>query len=250
MLNKTLLQGIILLASLYGLLFTAGRIDWMKRLGVPEISASTEKKIGDLFWESISHTDDVITADSICGRVNNLIEILILTNNFSANEFKVHVIDNPVSNAFAMPGGHLVVHSGLLDMCENDEELAGVICHEMAHIRKKHVMKKLRNEIGLSVLLTIGTGNSDPGLIRKTVKMLGAKAYERDMEKEADLSAVDYMLNAKLDPQGFVSILEKFAAQEHESHSDPVLEWISSHPGTADRIVYIKEKINGIKAQN
>ncbi len=244
MLNKTILQGIILLAVLYGLFYSAGRVDWMKRLGVPEISASTEKKIGDLFWESISQTEEEITTDSVTDRVNNLIEILRLSNNFSANELKVHVVENPINNAFAMPGGHLVVYSGLLDICENDEELAGVLCHEMAHIRKKHVMKKLRNEIGLSLLLTIGTGNSDPGLIRQTVKMLGSKAYERDMEKVADLTAVDYMLNAKLDPEGFVSILEKFAANEKKSDTDTISEWISSHPDTGERIAYIRDKIN------
>ena len=74
--------------------------------------------------------------------------------------------------------------------------LSGVIAHELAHIEKKHVIKKLTREIGLSVLVSVISGQSDPGVISQIAKTLSSSAFDRKMEKEADMVGVQYLLNA------------------------------------------------------
>ena len=79
-------------------------------------------------------------------------------NSIDRGKIKVHVLENSEVNAFALPAGHLVIYSGLIDDAGSAEELSGVICHELAHITEKHVMKSLAKELGLSVLISATTG--------------------------------------------------------------------------------------------
>ena len=96
---------------------------------------------------------------------------------------KVHVLNKDEINAFALPNGHLIIYSGLINNSGNQEELTGVICHEIAHIELNHVMKKLIKEIGLSVLISMTTGKGGSEIIKETAKMLSSSAFDRKLEK-------------------------------------------------------------------
>ena len=78
----------------------------------------------------------------------------------------------------------------MLQAFDNENQLGFVICHEIAHIQLSHVMKKLVKEIGLSVLISMTTGKSGSGTIQEGLKLLSSSAYDRNLEKEADLKAV------------------------------------------------------------
>ena len=142
-------------------------------------------------------------------------------------------------NAFALPSGHLIVYSGLIINSDNQEELIGVICHEIAHIELNHVMKKLVKEIGLSVLISITTGNGGSEIIKETAKILSSTAFDRSLEKEADIKAVDYLVNAKVNPEPFANFLYKLSNKEHDATE--YLTWISTHPDLKERAKYIIE---------
>lgn len=247
MIRKTLFQGILLLTAMAGVYYAFSRINWMRTFQVTEMTEAGERKIGDLFWELTRESNTVLEDDSMVYRVDSLIKHICRANRIEPGSIKTHVIQNDEPNAYAMPDGHLVVHSALLNLCENNAELAGVLSHELAHIQKRHVMKKLSNTIGLTVLLSLSTGNSNPTVLKEALKTLSEKAYERDMEKEADLEAVVYMVQADLDPQGFVSILQKFAKSEDALAGHEVFSWIGSHPQTRTRIIYVREQIENYK---
>ena len=142
-------------------------------------------------------------------------------------------------NAFALPNWHLIIYSGLIHNSDNQEEFTGVISHEIAHIELNHVMKKLVKEIGLSVLISMTTGNGGAEIIKETAKMLSSSAFDRNLEKEADIKAVDYLTTAKVNTEPFANFLYKLSDKEHEAPK--YLTWISTHPDSRERAAYIVE---------
>ena len=100
-------------------------------------------------------------------------------------------------------------------------------------------MKKLLSEMGLSVLITLSSGNGSPIIIKEALKRLSSLTYERGLEKEADLKAVDYMIKANVNPSSFANFL--FRQSLNENESSKYLQWASSHPDSKDRSVYINE---------
>ncbi|MDZ7607365.1 MAG: M48 family metallopeptidase [Cyclobacteriaceae bacterium] len=127
-------------------------------------------------------------------------------NDIDRDKIKVHLLFKDEVNAFALPDGHLVIFSGLILESENPEELSGVIAHELAHIKLNHVMTKLMREVGLSVLLSMASGGGGD-MLRETAKMLSSTAFDRALEKEADIKAVDYLIEANISPEPFATFL-------------------------------------------
>ena len=241
---KTLLQGFILILCFFGLFFALQQIDFVTLFKVKKISDTTEKKLGEMIWQTIENTETVVENDS----VNELIDKIVLRitdkNNIDRDQISVHVVENDEINAFAMPGDHLVIYTGLIASCDDESELAGVICHEMAHIQQNHVMKKLVKEIGLSALIAITTGGNSPQLVKKLAKELSSAAYDRELETEADRTGVDYMIKAQLDPEKLADFLYKLASAEYLPEQ---FYWVSTHPESKERAKAIVKYIKGEK---
>jgi predicted Zn-dependent protease len=100
-------------------------------------------------------------------------------------------------------------------------------------------MKKLIKEVGLSVLISITTGESGGQVVKETAGMLSSSAYDRALEKEADLHAADYLVNAQIDPKYFAEFMFKMA-QRNGGTSD-YLTWLGTHPHAEDRALYLTE---------
>jgi predicted Zn-dependent protease len=103
-------------------------------------------------------------------------------------------------------------------------------------------MKKLSKEIGISVLLSITTNGSGGEVLGQTAKVLTSSAFDRAMEKEADLKAVEYLQNAQINPVPFSDLLGRFA--EKESEIEEYISWTSSHPASQERSQYVLEMAN------
>ncbi|WP_166332860.1 M48 family metallopeptidase [Sphingobacterium chungjuense] len=127
-----------------------------------------------------------------------------------------------------------------MDCVGNQEELIGVICHEIAHIELNHVMKNLVKEIGLSVLVSVTAGNAGGEIMKESAKLLSSSAYDRNLEKQADIQAVDYLLKAKVDPHVFADFLYKLSDKALE-----YLSWLRAHPDSRKRADYIIEYSRG-----
>jgi predicted Zn-dependent protease len=157
----------------------------------------------------------------------------------------IKVLKNNEINAFTFPDRHLVVNSNLILNSDYQEELLGVICHEIAHIELNHVMNKLIKEIGLSVLISMSTGNVGTEVLKETVKILSSTAFDRNTEKEADMKAVDYLLKANLNPEYFAGFLKRLSVKEKQESK--YLVWISTHPDSEERAKYISTSIKNKK---
>ena len=189
--RKILIELIISVALLLGVWALLSQVDWMTLFKIEQTTKSTEEKIGDLFWDLLSKSEDEITASSVIAPMDSMLSLICKKNSIDHAKFKFHFLHKDEINAFALPNHHLVVYSGLITACESEEELYGVICHEMAHLEKDHVMNKLVKEIGLSVLISMSTGNGNSQMIKEALKHLSSSAYDRILETEADLTAVD-----------------------------------------------------------
>lgn len=237
--KKTIIQGAISILLFFGTWFALTKINWVTVFKVQKVTDKTEEKLGDLFWEIFQQAEKENKNPSVVNAIDTIITQICKANKIDKEFIKVHIVNKDEINAFALPNGHLVVYSGLIINSDNQEELSGVICHEIAHINLNHVMKKLVKEIGLSVLISITTGNGGSEIVKETAKMLSSSAFDRSLEKEADIKAVDYLIKAKINPEPFADFLFKLSDKENEANE--YLTWISTHPDSKDRAEYIIE---------
>lgn len=235
--RKIILEGTITILLFFGTWFVLTQIDWVKLFKVQQITEKTEKKLGDLFWEVFKKSERENENTLVVTSIDSIVTKVCSANDIDREKIKVSVLNKDEINAFALPNGHLIIYSGLILNSDNQEELTGVICHEIAHIELDHVMKKLVKEIGLSVLISMTTGNGGADLIKETAKMLSSTAFDRRLEKEADLKAIDYLINAKVNPEPFANFLYKLANEENQATQ--YLTWISTHPDSKERAEYI-----------
>ena len=98
-------------------------------------------------------------------------------------------------------------------------------------------MKKLTKEVGLSVLISMTSGNVGSDKIKETVKLLSSSAYDRTLEKEADIKAVDYLVKSNINPEPFANFLYRLAGKDSENAA--YFSWISTHPDSKERAEYL-----------
>lgn len=238
--KKLLVMLFVVIALFAGIWFLMSHVDWVKLFKLEKITQKTEQKLGELLWESYSAGETEAKHPIVYKAVDSLVTKLCKANNIDRSTIKLYVFEKSEVNAFAFPGGHLVVFTGLIHESENQNELIGVVGHELAHIQLRHVMKKLSKEIGLSVLISIATGSGDGAVIAKIVKMLTSTAFDRTMEKQADIKGVDYMIKASIDPLPLADFMQRLADKQ-ESEVGSYLEWISTHPESGARADYIRK---------
>ncbi|MGE5393618.1 MAG: M48 family metallopeptidase [Candidatus Saccharibacteria bacterium] len=231
--RKIFIELIVSVALLLGTWMILSQVDWMKLFNIEQTTKSTEEKVGDLFWDLLKKSETEITSTSAVSVVDSMVTFVCEKNAIDRSQIKVHLLRKDEINAFALPNHHLVVYSGLINACENQQELYGVLCHEIAHMEKNHVMNKLVKEIGLSMLISISTGNGNSEVIRNGLKQLSSSAYDRKLETEADLTAVDYLIKAGIDPQPFANFLYRLA--DETKNLPTQIYWISTHPESKAR---------------
>lgn len=245
--KKTLIQGFISIILFFSTWFVLTKIDWITIFKVEKITNKTEEKLGELFWDTFKKSSKENKNPFVINTVDSLVNKICAANRIDRKNIQIHILEDNEVNAFALPNGHLVVYTGLILNCDNQEELSGVITHEIAHIQLNHVMKKLIKEIGLSVLISMTTGSGSPELIKEAAKTLSSSAFDRDLEKEADLKAVDYLNESKINPEPFANFL--FKLSKNEETSTKYLTWISTHPNSKNRAEYIIENNKGKKTE-
>jgi predicted Zn-dependent protease len=241
---KIALQGLAIAASVFLLWLGLSQFDYVSFFKVKQNGHDLETALGELIWKEIARTEDVVTNDSLVKTLDKLIIPLCEANGIERDSLKVHIIEKDEINAFALPNNHLVVYTGLIVDSKKQEALQGVLGHEMAHIEYNHVMKKLSKEIGFSVLLSATTGGKAGEVVKEIFTTLSSSAYDRSLEKEADMASVDYLIAADIDPKPFADFMYEMAL---DSQMPKEMYWIASHPESEERAQYILEYLKGKK---
>ena len=155
--------------------------------------------------------------------------------------YRITVINDEMVNAFALPDGRIMVYTGILRKMDKQEELAGVLSHEISHVEHRHSMRLLTRSLSGYLLLSLllNDVNGIMTVLVDNAHNLQNLSYSRKFEEEADLSGLDLLRQHKIDPQGMVELF-KILSKEHDIE---IPGWLNSHPVSEDRIKYIREKI-------
>lgn len=156
-------------------------------------------------------------------------------------DFEIVVIDRPEVNAFALPGGFVAVHMGLLEAADSGEEVAGVLAHELHHVTERHGLVRVLRSAGGRVILGLVLGWGDLGALGQYAGSLADLEYDRDQERQADDKGRALLRRAGIDPRG----LARFFERMRQTHGDAPIAFLSTHPAHADRIEAATEDADG-----
>lgn len=156
---------------------------------------------------------------------------------FNQLPWNFYVVEDPAINAFAIPGGHVYVHTGLIANADNAAELAGVVAHEISHVVARHSTQQISRQYGLSVVAGLVLGQ-DPNMLAQIAAQVvagGALArFSREAENEADEIGIRAMAAAGYNPIGMATMFEELL--EHKrGQPGRVEQFFSTHPLTEDR---------------
>jgi beta-barrel assembly-enhancing protease len=148
-----------------------------------------------------------------------------------ASDVDLRVVDVPMVNAVTLPGGHVVVFSGLIGGASSADEVAGVIGHELGHVENRDVLESLLRQFGLSLVL----GGMDGNVGGYTNALLSA-SYSRGAETRADGYAIDMLKRAQVSPMGSAELFQKLGKGEVKAKgAGAVLGYFASHPMSSER---------------
>lgn len=150
----------------------------------------------------------------------------------SKYSYKWYVAEDPAINAFAVPGGYVVVNTGLIQAADSAEEVAGVLAHEVQHVELRHTLKNIIHSLGLRAALSLAMGNIGGSALGDFAANLGELKFSRDLESEADSQGLAALKRAGIAPQGMVTFFDKLRKQE--GASPPAL--LSTHPASEERM--------------
>jgi predicted Zn-dependent protease len=232
MLWMTVLPILLPLVILAGLLIEHERVaTW----AVSFVPVAQERKLGELvFAQARAKLRPVEGPPAAMVR-----EIGARLTRGSAYAFEFHVVEDATVNAFAMPGGFIVVHTGLLALASSAEEVAGVLAHEVQHVERRHSLKAMAKSAGLMVTVGMVFGDLG-GLVALGQDLIGLD-FSRQAEAEADALGLDALVAAGIAPGGMRDFFRKMGEKEKLN-----LGWLSSHPASEDRFAAIDAAIKAL----
>lgn len=201
---------------------------------------SWEKKLGDMAAPQLVGTKKVDDKE-ITEPIEKIGKHLESYSGNKDYDFKFYVVKDDEVNAFALPGGHVIINTGLIEKSASHEEVAGVIAHELQHVYQRHGLEKIVNRLGISFTLMMLLG--DIGSVVDAVggELISLK-FSRDEESEADRLGLELMYKAGVEPKGMVDFFKKLNDINKDMSNLP--EIISTHPSTKQRIKDLEEMVN------
>ncbi len=220
-------------------------VAWINNL----VSIEQEKALGDLIWPKVLSSEVVQEGAKEKIALQKILDALIASNpELSQFKVEVHVSEDPEVNAFALPGGRIVMNRGLIKNA-TPEEILGVMAHELAHIERRHILKSVSGSLGSLVgyiILASITGYDAAGVLM-SVKNFTSLTYSRADEAEADRRGLEFIQNAGFSGQGMVSFFEKLAKEA--TSIEKSLSFMSTHPASEERAATLEGLIQLKKSE-
>jgi beta-barrel assembly-enhancing protease len=209
--------------------------DYVVAWAADHISIANEERLGNSLLEQIKSDGDVIEKGLAVKTVQDIGNRLTQGSHY---HYRWLVKKDKTINAFALPGGIVIVHSALLAKADNANELAAVLAHEIQHVEQRHSLKNMIHSLGWAALLMVVLGdvNTATAVI---IHQVGTMYFSRDIEDEADRLGYQALVHAKITPDGMVTFFQKMAKQA----GGDLPAWVSSHPATSDRIQTIQKML-------
>jgi predicted Zn-dependent protease len=207
------------------------------------VSESQMSQLGATSFEQLKRSDKLARDPVRLGQVQCVVRALSASLP-SRTGWEVQLFDDPNPNAFALPGGKVGVNTGMFTVARNQDQLAGVIAHEMAHVIFRHAGERVSQQmaagVGIQALGAYTGSRTSPQNTRMLMSALGLGAqlgvmlpFSRKHESEADIYGQQYMARAGFDPNGAVALWQNMIAA---SRSGRVPTILSTHPNPQSRV--------------
>ena len=204
-----------------------------------------EQKLGKKLSEDIEKKYEVIEDLNQNSLITEIGNNLVKASEMKEMKFNFRILKVDGPNAFSIPGGYIYVTYDLFDYIQSDDELAGILAHEIAHIIHNHALKQTRDNTKytlLTILAVLLTREPDVALLGKLTAITFLNQYRREYEEEADLTATDLMIKRGYNPVGFLTFLERLYAREMFK-PELNLGIFQTHPETENRVNYVKDML-------
>ena len=233
---------ILLIGGYFGIRAAAGA-------AVHALPTSVDLQVGKQAMASMDLGGPKIENQEVVGAMQSMVDRLSPHVAMEGLQFQIHVVRSDEANAFALPGGQMVLYTGLIENADNPEQVAAVLAHEMSHATLRHGLQRISQTLGIWAGLSLLIGDAG-GLIAagaEVFQIATINSYSRDHENEADAEGVRMMHAARIDPSAMPRFFEKL----EKKHGDlpGMLDWINTHPDHASRISSVERLIADLPEQ-
>jgi beta-barrel assembly-enhancing protease len=227
----------VILSMILGLWFGA---DVLVEIAVSRIPVEWEQKLGESAYRDFLSHQEVVKEGPGVAAVEEMTHRLTEQIQNNPYKFIVTVVKSDVVNAFALPGGYVVVFTGLMKKAESGEEVAGVLSHELNHVLQRHGLERIVKNLGLMTVMAIVFGDQQGlvGMMKQFGVELFTLKFGREQETEADLRGLQLLQRAKIDPSGMIRFFERLSEKDEGR-----MEWLSTHPMSTARAERLKTEL-------
>lgn len=248
------LGGAALLALLGVLMWWS--LDGLSTVAARQIPREWEDKLGSTVMAQYRISHDLLNEKEAEALLRPLTSPLADAITDKKYPLHFYISNDPAINAFALPGGYMVINSGLILRAKRAEELQGVLGHELAHVTEQHGLRAVIRSTGLYVMAQTLLGDAS-GLVAAMANagpMLLNQKYSRDFERDADAKGYELLRRAKVNPQGMADFfkivlaeqkkqMEKIKEDKARKAMEVAAGFIGTHPETTERIATLEKKL-------
>ena len=248
---------LLILASLAGLLAAACIQDDGRRWSpskVIEVSEEEEQRLGFAFDKWARQNLDLIEDPVVMGFINDLGQTIVRTIEPQPFIYRFRVIRDKRLNAFAVPGGYIYFHSETLLASASIDEVAGVMGHEIAHVKARHYKRMVEQNAIPKILTqlaavgaTLATGHPAPMIVGMGVNVAFQLRFSREFEEEADRVGSVFMARGGYDVRGMAHFFQRIVAAEKRPGPQGLPPYLYTHPDVAERIAGVQARAEQLR---
>lgn len=209
------------------------------------VSLEEEWQLGQKLEADIARQLPLVNDRAALAYINEMGRRIVAQTEMANLPWKFHIVADPSINAFNIPGGHVYVHTGLIEQAGSAAELAGVMAHEISHGVARHGTERLTKAYGLNIVASLLLGQNPAVYQQILAQIIGTGAiakFSRSDENEADVLGVRYMYEARYNPQGMISMFRTLLDQRQRRPSS-IEQFFATHPLSEDRIENVRSEI-------
>lgn len=246
---------IVILLAVATPIFLLSNMDVASKVVAEQIPVEWEEKLGNTGFEQYTLQQEFMEEKETKALLEPLVNPLLNAIPNKRFDYRFYISADEQLNAFALPGGIVVINSGLILAADTAEEVLGVVGHEITHVKQRHGIRNVISSAGTYLLISalVGDVSGIFAILVDAAPLLINQGYSRKFESEADSLGYDILVRANIDPSGLARFFEKMIAKEKEMfdqiEDEKQREWakegmgfLSSHPATEDRIAALRAR--------
>jgi predicted Zn-dependent protease len=229
--KRTILRDLLVLVGVFGFIWLVFSLFTYPK-DPKLLNVDKEEKLGESYLDlillnPIFQEFDNERIDSAVRVLGDRLEGGLVNSEYN---YRYVVFDNEMINAFTLPGGNILISTGLIGFCDTPEELAAVIAHEMGHVEERHVVSRLVKELGIEILTS-----GDIYVLGEVTGLITSTSFDRRQEEAADLFAAGLLERSGIEPRTLATLFRKLE-EETDNELMQHFEIVSTHPNFRSRI--------------